>query len=356
MVADQDGLGELSDSQYRSLVAQTSDVITIVDETGTIRYQSPNSEHVKGWPPEELLGQNILDLIHPEDRDRVTERFMELMGEVGVIDEEVEFRFRTKDDDWIWLATTGTAPGPESEIDGYVTTSRDITPRKQFEQQLTEQRDGLEILNGVIRHDIRNEIQLIEGHAEILEPHVEGEATKHLETILNSADDVVELTRTTRDLTEVMLESDRSTEPVSLAATLSEQLDAVRSTYPDAEVTVDGSLPTVFVLADELLESVFRNLLKNAIQHNRKDEPRVTVSAAVDDDEAVVRVADNGPGIPDGQKEEIFGRGEKGLESAGAGVGLYLVRSLVEGYGGRVWVEDNDPDGSVFIVKLLLAN
>jgi len=80
-----------------------------------------------------------------------------------------------------------------------------------------------------------------------------------------------------------------------------------------------------------------------------------------------VAIADNGPGIPDSQKNEIFGRGEMGLESSGSGIGLYLVDTLVEMYNGSVTVEDraerssassrtqsgdNDPVGSVFTVTL----
>jgi signal transduction histidine kinase len=101
-----------------------------------------------------------------------------------------------------------------------------------------------------------------------------------------------------------------------------------------------------------MLSSVFRNLLKNAVQHNDTDDPEVTVSATTGDGTVEVAVADNGPGVPDERKEEIFGQGEKGLESSGTGIGLYLVRTLVERYGGDVRVEDNDPEGSVFVVRL----
>jgi signal transduction histidine kinase len=104
-----------------------------------------------------------------------------------------------------------------------------------------------------------------------------------------------------------------------------------------------------------MLEAVFRNLLQNAIQHNQKAVPEVTVSAEEADDSVRVRIADNGPGIPESRKDEIFARGEKGLESAGTGLGLYLVETLVDRYGGDVWVEDNEPEGAVFIVELPIA-
>ncbi|XGI84646.1 sensor histidine kinase [Halorutilales archaeon Cl-col2-1] len=66
----------------------------------------------------------------------------------------------------------------------------------------------------------------------------------------------------------------------------------------------------------------------------------------------VISIADNGPGVPDNEKDEIFGRGEKGLESEGTGVGLYLVDTLVENYGGEVWVDDSEMGGAAFKVKL----
>ncbi len=93
------------------------------------------------------------------------------------------------------------------------------------------------------------------------------------------------------------------------------------------------------------------NLLTNAIQHGT-DEPVVTVSVTEHDGTVRVRVADNGPGVPDEQKELIFQQGAKRLGSPGAGIGLYLVETVIEGYGGSVQVTDNEPTGAVFELQL----
>lgn len=122
-----------------------------------------------------------------------------------------------------------------------------------------------------------------------------------------------------------------------------------------ASITVDGRLPDSAVIADDMLPSVFRNLLQNAIQHNDKEVPAVVVTASERDETVVVSVADNGPGVAEEMRDEMFGKGEKGLASDGTGIGLYLVETLVDGYGGTVWVEDNDPEGAVFNVELPLA-
>ena len=223
------------------------------------------------------------------------------------------------------------------------------------QERLAEQRDDLRLLNQVMRHDIRNDLQLIGAYAELLEDHVDEEGEEYLEIIKESTESATDLTTTARDLARVMLDADSEVRSVSIEGVLAQQVEELRSGHPGAVVAIEGSIPDVEVAGNDMLGSVFRNLLANAIQHNDETPPTVTVSAVERDGVVEVRVADNGPGIPDAQKEEIFGRGEKGLESSGAGIGLYLVQSLVDTYGGGVFVEDNEPEGAVFAVELPIA-
>jgi two-component system OmpR family sensor kinase len=232
-------------------------------------------------------------------------------------------------------------------------TGHDVSP----EERLKRQRDDLRLLNQVMRHDIRNDLQLVGAYAELLDDHVDEEGREYLDVIKRNTQSAVALTTTVRDLAEVMLRDDVDPSRVSLSRILSQQVEEVRSGYSEAVFTVEGSFPEEEVLADEMLSSVFRNLLRNAVQHNDETPAKVTVSATADEARGVadVRVADNGPGIPEDHRDDVFGKGEKGLDSPGAGIGLYLVRSLVEIYGGDVWIEDNEPKGAVFVVRLPLA-
>jgi len=246
-------------------------------------------------------------------------------------------------------------------IDGdelFLTLSRDVSERKAYQRRLKKQRDNLEILNRVVRHDIRNDLQIVIAYADLLaeEFDEDSEQRAHVETIRSSATNAVELTKTARDLADVMLADGTDLQARNLQNTLEDEIDSVRSDFPGAVVRVEGSIPDLGVRANELLDSVFRNLLKNAIQHNDEDVPEVTITVNEGDQVVRVRIADNGPGVPDDRKESIFGKGEKGLDSEGTGVGLYLVRSLVESYGGAVRVEDNDPTGAVFVVELPAAD
>jgi PAS domain S-box-containing protein len=352
MSEESGGLDELSTEQYRTLIEETSDVISIVDEDGTVRYQSLNSKRVKGWSRTALLGENILDYVHPDDRSRVIDALGKLSSD-GEFNEEVEFRLQKADGDWTWLATTGTAPDPDSPIDGFITTSRNITERKETEQKLKSQRDDLELLNQVVRHDIRNDLQVVSTYAELLEDHLDEEGREHLERLKESNEKAAELTVTARDLTDVILQSESDLEPIPLASVIDSEISELQCSRAEAELTVSDSVEGVTVLADDMLETVFRNLLKNAVQHNDKDVAEVTITATTDGGTVRIRVADNGPGIPDPQKERVFGKEEKGLESGGTGIGLYLVREIVTGYGGEIWIEDREEgEGAVFVIEL----
>ncbi len=342
---------ELTAEQYRTLLGHTSDVITVTGTDGTVRYRSPSSERVTGWSPEELRGEDILEYVHPEDRDRVEGRFDALADEG---DEELEFRFRTSDGGWVWLSMTGRVADTAEPLEGYIIRSRDISERVQSTERLEEQRDSLRLLNEVLRHDIRNDLQVVTAYGELLAEEVGDEGQEYVETLRDRADHAVDITRTARDLAEVMLTTDGRRRPTDIQTALERELDEVRSAYPGALVTVDGTVPSVSVLADDMLGSVLRNPVKNAIQHNDSAVPEVTVSVETNEGSVHVRVADNGPGVPDNRKEAIFGKGEKGLESDGAGLGLYLVQTLVDTYRGDVWVEDG-AEGAVFVVELPVA-
>jgi PAS domain S-box-containing protein len=237
---------------------------------------------------------------------------------------------------------------------GTLLVVRDITTRKRAQEQLEEQRNNLEVLNQVVRHDIRNDMTVILSRSELLEDHIDHAGKEHLESVMDATTGAIELTQTARDLAETMLSSAEDVEPVRLDAHLRKPIENARSEFQESVVTA-GEIPNVRVRGNELLEAVFRNLLRNAIIHNDKQQPEVQVSTTVDEEMVTVAIADNGPGIPDNQTETVFGKGEKGLDSPGTGIGLYLVQTLLDQYGGDVWVEDNEPEGSVFVVELPVA-
>lgn len=231
-----------------------------------------------------------------------------------------------------------------------------IAETEESNRKLERQRDELETLNQVVGHDLRSDLTLIRAYGNRLDEFVEDEEMRRsVEMILECTDGAVEFTDRAREIAEMMMRTDADNGPVPLRPVLRHQVEDIRSTETEAKVEVRGEVPDVEVVANDMLDSVFRNLLTNAVRHSDRGSPGVTVSVEEMGRDVEVSVADDGPGVPDDRKDSIFGRGEKEEDSGGTGVGLHLVKTLVESYGGEVRVEDNEPRGAVFAVTLRRA-
>src|SRR6056297_2380448 len=139
---------------------------------------------------------------------------------------------------------------------------RDVTERSRYEERLTEVNEQLEMLNRVVRHDIRNDMNIILGWAEMLEGNVGEEGREHLEYILASAEHVVELTTIAREYVETLsTDHEFDLNAISLRSILETELALRRESFPEAEFVTTSEIPDVEVTANEMLGSVFRNVL-----------------------------------------------------------------------------------------------
>jgi PAS domain S-box-containing protein len=338
-------LGQRSD--FRALFDHLDGVaIWTATSPEEFEYVSDGVEDIWGVPADAIEDDvsRMIEGIHPEDRDRIASIMSR--PEEAVSAESLEHRVVRPDGEVRWVHARLVPVREEESVTEMVGITTDITEQKRREQEL-------EVLNRILRHDVRNDMGVITGWLSTLEDAVDGDDADALARIRAASKHVVELTDLAREYVDVVVsEGEFDLEPIDLAATLETELAVRRQTFPDAEFRIAGDLPDVEVEANELLGSVFRNLLVNAVQHNDKPDPVVEVAATVDDGTVRVSVADNGPGIPPEQRERLFGEGQKGLESGGTGMGLYLSREIVHGYGGEIRVRDGELGGAVFSVEL----
>jgi len=349
---------ESTREELRQIIDLVPDLVFVKNREGEYLLANEATAAAYGKTPEEVEGNSEADIIpsvedseafRQDDLDVIESGKPRRIGEETLTTVNGETRILQTTKIPYQVAETG-----EDAVLGY---ARDVTELKEYERTLEEQRDNLKLLNQVVRHDIRNQLMVVESYTELLEDSLADDQSRtYAQTVIAAARQAADITETARDVTEVLLQAGSDRTPVSLRTELGEQIERIRSDKDRATVTVDGSISDVTVLADDLLEAVFRNLLTNAIVHNDKEVAEVTVSTRVFDESVRVSIADNGPGIADDHKEQIFQEGQKGLESGGTGVGLYLVKTLVDTYDGDVWVEDNEPTGSVFAVELSLAD
>ncbi|MBZ6493819.1 ATP-binding protein [Natrinema longum] len=203
--------------------------------------------------------------------------------------------------------------------------------------------DAFVFVNTLIRHDLRNDLNVIQGYADSMATAPEPDADDPT-VILEKTAEALTRIETTEAIADVLI-GDPDFEPIDLAAITAEMATRVDETF---EVDVTTDLPErACVTANPGLRSVVDNVLENAAEHNDADEPRIHVEVTVASETVRLSVRDNGPGIPDARKGAIFETSADG--STG---GLSLVGTLIDGYGGTARIEDNDPRGTVFVVEL----
>ncbi|WP_052367998.1 PAS domain-containing sensor histidine kinase [Haloferax sp. ATB1] len=324
-------------------------------ETGAVTFHE-NKADMLGYSPAEFDHyEDFTELVHPDDYEGAMDAMRDhLEGRAERYD--TEYRIQTASGEYRWFHDVGGITerrdnGSPRKVTGVVI---DITRRKTVEQNLRERNEQLSLLNRIVRHDIRNDMSVIQGWADVLQDELSPENRDILARIQRASRHTTGLTEDVRDLMTVLGEEGTTVElqPVDVVRVIEDEAERVRQTFDDAEVQIRSEQSSVDVRANAMLSSLIGNLLSNAVQHNDESAPKITIDTVVQDESVIVTIADNGPGIPDEQRDRIFEQETKGLNSDGTGLGLYLVGTLVDIYGGEISAADNEPKGTVFTIRL----
>lgn len=232
----------------------------------------------------------------------------------------------------------GTAGQDDTEPVARTLVLRDVTDRETREQRLS-------VLNRVLRHNVRNKLDVILARADLV-------ADDELrQGIRESATDLLALSNKARDAEAMMMDSTESPEPVDVSAVVRNVAEEFRTETPDAEISVTCPDELTISSHRSILDNVLTELVDNAVTHSN-DEPTVDISASRVSDGAVeVSVADDGPGIPERERQILADGTETQLEHAN-GIGLWFVNWAVVQLGGDLSFAENDPNGSVVTVRL----
>jgi PAS domain S-box-containing protein len=151
-----------SEEYFRALIENALDIITVVNANGTIRYKSPSIERILGYKPEEMMGRNVLDFIHPDDLRRSVRIFLRKVRNPQNT-ETLEFRVRNKAGEWRIIEATGRILLDSPVVKGIVVNSRDVTERRLTEKALRLRAAELEALA-----EISAELRLADNVADIV--------------------------------------------------------------------------------------------------------------------------------------------------------------------------------------------
>ncbi|WP_348608382.1 histidine kinase N-terminal 7TM domain-containing protein [Halobaculum rarum] len=338
--------------RYRAYVEHSEDIVAVADADGVLEYISPAAEIVLGYDTETLEGDEFTDYIHPDDRRSVAKPFAESLHRPGER-VRVSFRAEHRDGGWRVLDGVGVNRFDDPHIGGYLLTLRDETRRDRYEQRLR-------VLTRVLRHDLRNELNVVHGYADVIAAEG-GDTAEHAERIQRSAERLASLGSRVRGVDQTLQRTDHGGRPVNVTCVVGEVADRARDRFPEMTVTVEADEAVAY--ADELLATAVWNVVENAGRHHHDDHPRMAITLSDNSGTVEIRIADDGPGIPAEDREAVESGHETQLRHA-SGLGLWLVRWIVDGVDGELSFVDGDEAesepiddvGTVVVLRLRAAD
>ncbi|OYR42885.1 PAS domain-containing sensor histidine kinase [Halorubrum sp. Eb13] len=327
-------VSKLTGQAFEELITHTVDILTVLDGEGVIQHESPSIERVLGYKPDELRGDNVFEYIHPDDRQKTLEAFYEVIeADVDYTTGDVEFRFRHKDGSWIWMEARGSNKSVR-ELGGYVISSRDISCRKGYEQQLERERDNLDRFASVVSHDLRNPLNVMQGRLELAQDDCESEHFDAMERSLDRMNELID------DL--LILSQESETEPLLDAVNLQEISEKCWQNLDTNESTLNIETERTIVADESQFKQVLENLFRNAIEHGGKDV--IITIGALDNG---FYVEDNGRGISEDARDSLLEFGFS-TKTNGTGFGLSIVNEIIENHNWNLNVSEGREGGARF--------
>jgi PAS domain S-box-containing protein len=367
-----------SEERFRTMADNAPVMIWVTDPTGYCTYLSRSWYEFTGQTEETGLGFGWLDRTHPDDRPTAERLFLDANQQQVAF--QLEYRLQNKNGDYVWsLDAASPWFGRDGQFKGYIGSVIDISDRKQAEQereQLLQReqtaRETAEQANrikdeflAVLSHELRSPLNPILGWAKLLKAgNLDATKTAQaLNIIERNAKLQSELIEDLLDVSRILQGKLRlNVTPIHLATTIRSAIETVRLAAEAKSIAIETHLDesTGQVAGDSTrLQQVVWNLLSNAVKFTPTGG-QVAVSLVEVDGQAQITVSDNGKGIPANFLPHVFDyfRQEDGATTrkfGGLGLGLAIVRHLVELHGGMVQAESRGEGlGATFIVKLPL--
>lgn len=338
-------------------VGQTTQLDSLVANLPGIVYRSWNEP---GWPMEFVDGQCEAitgysaaelesgavswgeDVIHPDDRDWVQDPVEAALSADEAF--ELQYRIQTAAGNTRWVWEQGRSVDPESGgtqlLEGFI---MDVTDRQEQTVQLQK-------IDRMLRHNLRNDMNVVLAQAEQIRSKADGPLEESAEQIIDTIHSLLEKVQKERKILR-LLDEEPDRESVDLLTILRGVLAGIRDEWPEADIELVGQ-DEIAVLASPHLSLGFEEIVENAIEHNHAETPEATVTVAVEPTTVTVEVTDNGPGIPDMEVDLISDTREETPLSHGQGLGLWLVQLLVRRSGGSLDFSTNDEGGSTVTITL----
>ncbi|WP_430639573.1 PAS domain S-box protein [Haloferax volcanii] len=332
--------------EFEQAVEQAGHAIYLTTPDGEVTYVNPAFEETTGYDAAEVIGEPASILSSGEMPETYYERLWRALQSGETWQERIIDRRKSGE---LYTAIQTIAPiESNGDIDGYVAIQSDVT-----ESEVTRQRLG--VLNRMFRHNLRNRMNVIEGYAELIRQNeatdTDEELAEAAEAIVEAADDLASLSEKAQTVSDA-LESEGT--PRRVSALVEDAVSRAESTYPEAAVRTDIETG-LYARVDSRVGAALDELIANALKHGGETVRIDVCRTEADDSKLVVRVDDDGPGIPD-EEWRVIKRGEETPLEHGTGMGLWLVHWVVKKAGGSMELEPSSLGGTAVTLKLPIGS
>jgi len=316
---------------YDAIIESSFDLVFRIDSIGRFTFLSPSFEDLLGYRREAFLDESFTELVPDEETTELAAGlFEDVMAGETIEHQYLPLKHKNGSQVFIDVRVTPIYDNAADRrtpdrIVAAQGTVRDATDR--FRRQRL-----IKVLNRVLRHNLRNEVTIVQGFAETLHRRVDGENADFANRIVETAERLIGLSETARKLEETIQSPPTVTSEdiVPIVRRAGSQID---ERYPAASVSMEAPERAVTKTAPRLETAVWE-LADNAAKHGG-ETPTVTLTVAGHDDTVTIRISDDGPGLPE-QERAILVSGEESPLVHGSGLGLWLVHWIVESIGGDI--------------------
>ncbi|MFW5978254.1 MAG: PAS domain-containing sensor histidine kinase [Halohasta sp.] len=328
---------------HRNIVERLEDPIMLQDTDGQFLLVNDALCEFAGRSAEELEGADEYAFMD-EPTARTIERQKRLvLWTEQAVSYSVTPRFEHSRREAVFYTSRYPYYDEEGELAGTLAICRDVT-------DLDERTRQLEVLDNILRHNIRNSLNVIYGRGEQLRAAVDGELETAADAVVETADDLLTTSEKSHKITQI-LGDETAIRRIDLSRRLDRIAATVASEWPAVALSVSAP-DDVVVTAIPAIESALEELVRNAAAHNDHETPGVEVTVTVDGEMAAVRIADNGPGISEFDREVLESGTATEALTHGSGLGLWLVYWVVKRSSGDISVTDREPRGTEITVSL----
>jgi len=353
--------------KYEALLTGIGDGVIATDDETKIIIMNPAAEKILGWSKEEVIGMKLLDVINvvddknipiPESERPIIKAVSELKPFVTSINSN--YNYLAKDGKRIPVLLNAAPVVVAGKLIGAINIFRDISHEKDIDRMKTE-------FISLSSHQLRTPLSAIKWFGEMLLAGDAGtlstEQKEFVDNIYQSTERMIALVNSLLNISRI--ESGRiviDPEPTALPELVSDVLKEVQNKITEKGqhliTSFHPDLPKINV-DPKLIREVYKNLLTNSIKYTPNGGD-ISIFISKNDKEIISQVTDSGYGIPEKDQGKVFDKFYRGenivkIETEGTGLGLYLVKAVIESSGGRVWFESKEGQGTTFWFALPLS-